>query len=221
MPDTAAPEAGAPPAGAATGGRAATRRALLEAAYVEFIEVGYLRTTIGAVCTRAGYTRGAFYSSFRSKEDLVAALYRSANALQVARVRRAVLGAVGRAAPGTHPGAAVSAALRDLSGQIGDEARWFGVVTELRGVAVRDERARAVLLDAQDDLYAGLQGIVEEVLRRTGTTTALAVRDVVVVAVGLYERAFASGAPDAPATATAVAVATDQLEAFLRAVTRD
>lgn len=201
-------------------GRAATRRELLEAAYAEFLEAGYLRTTIAAVCTRAGYTRGAFYSSFRSKEELVAALYASANAHQVARIRRAVLGALDRAPAGATAATVVPAALRELSGRVGAEARWFGIVTELRGVAVRDDAARAVLLDAQEDLYAGLVALVEEVLHRTGSTLDLPVRDVVAVGVGLYERAFAVGDPDDDATAAAVAQATDAFEAVLRAVAR-
>jgi AcrR family transcriptional regulator len=54
--------------------RAETRAALLEAAARVFVERGFLGASVEAVSARAGYTRGAFYSNFRSKEQLFAEL---------------------------------------------------------------------------------------------------------------------------------------------------
>ncbi len=39
------------------------------------MEHGYAQTTIEDLCAAAGYTRGAFYSNFRGKDDLVLALF--------------------------------------------------------------------------------------------------------------------------------------------------
>lgn len=47
-----------------------TRRSLLDAALELFIESGVEATSIEQVTARAGYTRGAFYSNFSSKEEL-------------------------------------------------------------------------------------------------------------------------------------------------------
>lgn len=47
-----------------------TRRALLDAALALFIERGVEATSIEHVTAHAGYTRGAFYSNFTSKEEL-------------------------------------------------------------------------------------------------------------------------------------------------------
>ncbi|MFD8414705.1 TetR/AcrR family transcriptional regulator [Streptomyces sp. NPDC059650] len=55
--------------------RVHTRERLLDAAGRVLVERGYARTTIEDVCAAAGYTRGAFYSSFESKQDLVLALF--------------------------------------------------------------------------------------------------------------------------------------------------
>ncbi|MFD9729961.1 TetR/AcrR family transcriptional regulator [Streptomyces sp. NPDC059072] len=55
--------------------RAHTRERLLDAAGRVLVERGYARTTIEDVCAAAGYTRGAFYSNFQSKQDLVLALF--------------------------------------------------------------------------------------------------------------------------------------------------
>src|SRR5438105_12586486 len=54
--------------------QAKTRAALLEAAAQVFIERGFLGASVEAITERAGYTRGAFYSNFDSKEELFAEL---------------------------------------------------------------------------------------------------------------------------------------------------
>jgi AcrR family transcriptional regulator len=50
--------------------QARTRAALLDAAVEVFIERGLQGATIEAISERAGYTRGAFYSNFSTKEEL-------------------------------------------------------------------------------------------------------------------------------------------------------
>lgn len=54
----------------------ATRRALLEAGLAEVIELGGLEEpSVDAICSRAGYTRGAFYSHFEDREHFDAELF--------------------------------------------------------------------------------------------------------------------------------------------------
>jgi AcrR family transcriptional regulator len=55
--------------------RSETRRRLLSAAAGLFDEQGTTRQTVETICTRAGYTRGAFYSNFSSVDDLYLALH--------------------------------------------------------------------------------------------------------------------------------------------------
>lgn len=54
--------------------RAQTRVAILNAAAVVFSERGFLGASVEAITERAGYSRGAFYSNFDSKEQLFAEL---------------------------------------------------------------------------------------------------------------------------------------------------
>jgi AcrR family transcriptional regulator len=54
--------------------QARTRSALLDAAEQAFIERGFLGASIEAITERAGFSRGAFYSNFDSKEQLFAEL---------------------------------------------------------------------------------------------------------------------------------------------------
>ncbi|MFF2371443.1 TetR/AcrR family transcriptional regulator [Agromyces sp. NPDC058110] len=53
-----------------TRSRENTRRKLLDAAAQVFAEVGLAAASVEAVCDRAGFTRGAFYSNFASKDEL-------------------------------------------------------------------------------------------------------------------------------------------------------
>ena len=54
--------------------QAKTRSALLHAAAEVFVERGFAGASVEAITERAGYTRGAFYSNFASKEALFAEL---------------------------------------------------------------------------------------------------------------------------------------------------
>ncbi|GAB3559257.1 TetR/AcrR family transcriptional regulator [Spelaeicoccus albus] len=54
--------------------RAQTRARLMDAAIDAFAERGVMAASVEDICERAGYTRGAFYSNFADKEELVLAL---------------------------------------------------------------------------------------------------------------------------------------------------
>jgi AcrR family transcriptional regulator len=54
--------------------QARTRASLMEAAARVFVERGFVGSSVEAISAEAGYTRGAFYSNFDSKEELFAEL---------------------------------------------------------------------------------------------------------------------------------------------------
>ena len=54
--------------------QARTRAALLQAGVEVFVERGFTGSSVEAIAARAGFTRGAFYSNFASKEELFAEL---------------------------------------------------------------------------------------------------------------------------------------------------
>lgn len=56
--------------------REKTRQKLMGAAESVIAERGILAASVEEICDRAGFTRGAFYSNFSSKEDLALALLR-------------------------------------------------------------------------------------------------------------------------------------------------
>ena len=51
-----------------------TRQALINAARGAFFENGLTGPSLDAICAKAGFTRGAFYVHFESRDDLVAAV---------------------------------------------------------------------------------------------------------------------------------------------------
>jgi AcrR family transcriptional regulator len=55
--------------------REQTRQELISAAEASFVSRGFHASTVDEVAERAGYTKGAVYSNFASKEDLFFAVY--------------------------------------------------------------------------------------------------------------------------------------------------
>ena len=119
--------------------QARTRTELLDAAARVFVERGFLGASVDAITQEAGYSRGAFYSNFRSKEELFAELlqervytrYRAmADQAHAPRDERPSLRQVGEQL------AAIQAA---------PEGRWlFRLWLELLAHAGRDDRFREI-----------------------------------------------------------------------------
>jgi AcrR family transcriptional regulator len=118
--------------------QAQTRAALLQAAADAFIERGFQGTSVEEIAHRAGFTRGAFYSNFSSKEQLFAELlqervfsvYRAVAEAQDDPLHRLPLRKLGESI----------AALQDDPG-----GRWlFRLWLETLAHAVRSEDFRAV-----------------------------------------------------------------------------
>ncbi|WP_243762364.1 TetR/AcrR family transcriptional regulator [Streptomyces sp. Tu 3180] len=67
----------------------ATTDALISAARELFVEHGFAATSLGAICDRAGVTRGAFYHHFSNKEQIFREVYTVEQKELAAVVRRA------------------------------------------------------------------------------------------------------------------------------------
>ena len=70
--------------------RTATRDRLIEAALGVFAEKGVLAATVEEICETAGFTRGAFYSNFSSKDDLCVAVLDAQAAESLEATRAAI-----------------------------------------------------------------------------------------------------------------------------------
>jgi AcrR family transcriptional regulator len=138
--------------------RAETRRQLLDAAARVFARQGLHGTSVEAVSDEAGFSRGALYSNFKSKEELFLALWEE----RIER-RRRELRAVMRGAGG--PQAGLGPAAANVMEAVGQERDWFLLYFEFALHAARDpefgRRFEAVreqgLAELADGIADGLQ----------------------------------------------------------------
>ncbi|MEY9858115.1 AcrR family transcriptional regulator [Catenulispora sp. GAS73] len=141
--------------------RPQTLAKLLDAALEAFAENGFGGTRIEDVCERAGYTRGAFYSNFASKEELFFALFDRHAERVLERFEKQA------AALGTGPLtlADIAAALAEF-----DEAErtWYLVTTEFTLSAIRDPEAAQRLAEHDAGLRAEAVRLLGELLTRAG-----------------------------------------------------
>jgi AcrR family transcriptional regulator len=67
-----------------------TRDLLLSAAEQVFARVGYEKAQVEEIAEAAGFSKGALYAHFKSKEDLFLALYEKKTASSLAKLRHAL-----------------------------------------------------------------------------------------------------------------------------------
>lgn len=145
----------------ATRSRENTRARLLEAAAQVFAEVGLDGASVEAVCERAGFTRGAFYSNFESKDELFLTLAASVADVRVSAVRTRVeeLTAEGAIAEGCDP--------VDLVQQVmelgGDDRLGVMLMSEIRIRAVRDAQFGAAYLAQEREMVASIAQIIDDI----------------------------------------------------------
>ncbi|WP_402373354.1 TetR/AcrR family transcriptional regulator [Isoptericola rhizosphaerae] len=149
--------------------RERTRERLLDAALDVFAEVGMQATSIEAVCEAAGFTRGAFYSNFASKEELFVALMQRDARRQLRALEQAVetldADSIGtpegfRAALGT-----VMAAVRPDGGA---RRQWCLVAAEFELLALRDAVVAELYLTEHRRIRSEVGAVLGRILDSLG-----------------------------------------------------
>jgi AcrR family transcriptional regulator len=163
-----------------TRSRENTRTRLLDAAAEVFAEVGLDAASVEAVCDRAGFTRGAFYSNFASKDELFLALVERSSSEKLDRVADRVRGLDRSAVP--DPASLVPEVVGvSLAGM---EPR---LVSELRAQAIRDERMAAAYLRLQDGIVDRVHRIIEDICDVYGLRFRIPTREVANLMVDLAD----------------------------------
>lgn len=141
--------------------RSNTRSRLVEAASTVFAETGFQSATVEDVCAAAGFSRGAFYSNFESKDELFLALWDE----QADRIV-AVLAEVGESVrAGTGSAADV---LDAVAGEELYDRQWFLLNTEFLLHAMRSPSAASRLVAHRVRLRAGIGELVGAFLAAEG-----------------------------------------------------
>lgn len=132
---------------------AQTRAALLEAAATVFARSGIERATIDEIAAEAGYTKGAFYSSFRSKDDLFLAIVDEKFAAELDRLDELLV-------PGDEdPQGQAREAAVDFARTVGGDGEWSRLFFEFTLRAARDPDFREHLAARYETLRERLAGI--------------------------------------------------------------
>lgn len=154
-------------AGSTTRRREATRQRLLDAAAQVFAEVGLAAASVEAVCERAGYTRGAFYSNFDSKEELFLELTRQVSRERIAAVRARVSALESRDDQRQRPSGAV-AIIEQVLDVSNDDRLGVLLMSEIRIHALRNASFADAYLAQEEEMVDSVAQIVTDIAERRG-----------------------------------------------------
>jgi AcrR family transcriptional regulator len=146
--------------------RQKTRARLLDAAFEIFAEHGVHAASVEMITEAAGFTRGAFYSNFSTKEELFFALMEREKTMRLeqlnAGVAQYLTPLVGQGAE-LGDGDVVEIITKVLELQ-SDDRRWWLVQSEFLLLALRDPEIASGFLEYQDSFFRDLTLIVVDAL---------------------------------------------------------
>lgn len=174
--------------GATTRRRENTRQRLLDAAAQVFAEVGLDAASVEAVCERAGYTRGAFYSNFDSKEELFLELAARVAIEHVAAVRERVRALEADAAVDVSPATALSLVERVLEVSP-DERLGVLLMSEIRIHALRSPEIAEAFLAHDAEMSRSVAQLVGEIARAKRIRLRLSAEDTARILLLVWEGA--------------------------------
>lgn len=128
--------------------RERTRQRLIRAATEEVAKRGFHAASVGAIAKRAGFSIGALYSNFDSKDDLFFAVFDGHVAWFEEHLERA--------AAADNPAAAISGWMAEL----GRDPEQFLVFVEFWAYAVRKAKVRRQLADRLAEMRARVAAIL-------------------------------------------------------------
>lgn len=143
--------------------RRRTRTRLLDAAFEVFAEEGVRAASVETIAEAAGFTRGAFYSNFSSKEELFFALMEREKAMRIEQLNTGVAQflapLVGDEGAELGDEDVLQTITRILELQ-SDDRRWWLVQAEFQLMALRDHTIAADYLRYHDEFFSELTEIV-------------------------------------------------------------
>lgn len=175
-----------------TARRKQTREKLLDAAYETFTEVGFQAAAVALVCERAGFTRGAFYSNFASKDELFAALLareynRRADTLRGITARAAALL---HASPERLTQERAAEFITEFFGAITNDPNWYALELELLLHHFRGAGGEGTVQDFLGQFRMELTELITELVVAAGRRFVIPAARVITALTGLRERAF-------------------------------
>lgn len=161
--------------------KAQTRDRLLDAAEQVLVRQGFHAASVEDIAEEAGYTVGAVYSNFASKEDLFIALVEDCTEKRLNETRQAFEGAE------LSPQARVETASRNLiDHMLKDQSLWL-LFMEFWSTAVRDPKLRARFTRYSEAFIDAFAKLVSTQLDALGLRPHLASREIAVALISLAD----------------------------------
>ena len=189
MPDTKVAETakGRTDATAGVRRRAATRERLLDAARVVLANEGIQGASVEHICDQAGFTRGAFYSNFSTKDELLLALCERESADMFEKLRVA---ADPSAFAGLDAGEAVWVVFERFLMMQPPDRDWFLVQSEFELRSIRDDPVGREFRAAWTGVKREFQDLMVAILEDLGLRLTIDPHDALVLLMGTYDMAL-------------------------------
>ncbi len=164
-----------------------TRARLVRASLDVFVDKGIDGATIDDLARAAGFTRGAFYSNFSSKEEVFASLFTTVTDELVDIVSAAAHAALEAAMTGNTATQTDEAVIRDVFSTIRPFSRqWCLLHSDAISRALRDQQIRSTLVAERLRLRAAIADVLELGLRTRGLRAAIPVSDLAQIFIGVF-----------------------------------
>ncbi|WCC80033.1 TetR/AcrR family transcriptional regulator [Cutibacterium equinum] len=174
--------------------RAATQARLADAAVTVFARKGVPGSTLEEICEEAGFTRGAFYSNFDSKDELCMAV--------LSRYAEKNLAALSSSLDFPDDGhEALHDRIHDIialfASAVGSDPTTVVAILEITLEAARNPHLREAYQLVEATIAPALRTMVEQALRDHNVTTTISVADLIDVTRAVFDSrvlaAMASG----------------------------
>jgi AcrR family transcriptional regulator len=151
--------------------QARTRSKLMSSAARLFCRRGLEQTSVDQIAGQAGYTKGAFYSNFKSKEELFLALLDQKFGEEIERVER-------RLTTDKPPDEAARAAGEDFVRFMRSDPEWERLYLEFVAYAARNDEFRQELLTRGRSMEQRLEGIYRRWAQEIGIVPPIPIADI-------------------------------------------
>jgi AcrR family transcriptional regulator len=179
--------------------REATRQRILDAARLVFAEKGVFGASIEDICDRAGFTRGAVYSNFADKDDILRAVIEREHEALLDHITDSFDMVDQELASTRDLEAAVATLVDRIIRSIPGERRVPLIATELELHAVRRPDMAALFLSSNRRFRERLAAVLAEAMGRIGRAPLVDPLDIIDAVMAISERSIRRGMIEGPA----------------------
>ena len=182
---------------------------MLDAAQEVFAERGVIGGTVEDICEQAGFTRGAFYSNFADKDDLLDALVERDHARLLGHLDASLALVDREVAEATDLEAVLGSIVDRILRSIPVDRKLSLIQTELEIHAIRRPELSRRFIETNDRFRERIGAFISDAMHRHGRELLVSEADITDTVVAVAERSvrralLEGGAADTDAMASAV-----------------